>query len=302
MRGVRRLKKIIKRHSVWINKNWGNRGLSEESLLNDLASTGLKKGDHVMIHSSLSSIGVVNQGANTVIRALKKYITKDGQIVMPAFIGSNMLNYIENYQIWDAKSSPSYNGKITECFRKSEEVIRSLHPTHSLSAWGNRAHEFVSGHENGITPFDEKTPYRKLITNNYKILFIGLDLFSMTLCRAGDDYVDNYPVNPYLDKIYEVPIKDFNGRKLIVKTKCHNPIMSERRRNMFLFPLLKDKMHIGRLGRAHTILLEAKDVINAQEELTRSGKTVYGTPEDFLNFDDMIESYNNFIKKSLKTV
>ena len=78
--------------------------------------------------------------------------------------------------------------------------------------------------------------------------------------------------------------------------------MSERRRNMFLFPLLKDKMHIGRLGRAHTILLEAKDVINAQEELTRSGKTVYGTPEDFLNFDDMIESYNNFIKKSLKTV
>ena len=45
---------------------------SFEILVKDLNSIGIKKGDTVMVHSSLSSMGNVDGGAETVIEALKE--------------------------------------------------------------------------------------------------------------------------------------------------------------------------------------------------------------------------------------
>lgn len=296
MPSLKRINKIKKRISIIIQKNLLNDVIKENDLLNDLETSGLEKGDIVMVHSSLSRIGILSDGANTVVNSLKNYIGKEGLLVMPSFIGSSMLNYLDNYLIWDVNNSPSYNGAITELFRKSEGAVRSLHPTHSLVAWGKNAHDFCAGHEKSQTPFDKYSPYRKLIEENFNIFFIGLDLFSMTLCRGGDDFIENYPDNPYLDKIFKVPILDYNGNEIIVSTKCHAPAMSERRRNMFLFPLLKEKIQVGKFGRTHTLLVNATDVINAQKELARNGKTVYGSPEDFKSFCSIIEDFKAFIR------
>jgi aminoglycoside 3-N-acetyltransferase len=298
---IKQLEKKKKKFNIWLSKNVLKNMSTTQQLVKDLNTSRLKEGDKVMVHSSLSSIGVLENGAQSVVDALKTVITKSGLLVMPTFIGFSMYDYLENYKIWDVSKSRSYTGAITECFRKNDNVIRSLHPTHSLSAWGSGAEEFVTGHEKSITPFDEESPYRKLIDQNFKILFIGLDLFSMTLCRAGDDYIENYPENPYLDKTYELPIIDYSGHKIKIKTKCHNPEISKRRRNMLLFPYLKEKIIVGKFGETHTLLVNAMDVIQIQKDLALSNKSVYGSPDELKNIDEIQNDFKNYIKKGGRT-
>ncbi len=60
----------------------------------------------------------------------------------------------------------------------------------------------------------DKGVNKKIIDQNFKILFIGLDMFSMTICRAGDDLIENYPVNPYTVETFEIEIIDSEGNIL----------------------------------------------------------------------------------------
>ena len=59
--------------------------LSQKDIENGLREVGLSSGMMVEVHSSLSSFGHVQGGADTVIRALQNAVGEDGAIVMPAF-------------------------------------------------------------------------------------------------------------------------------------------------------------------------------------------------------------------------
>ena len=60
-----------------------------DTIYNDLLNLGVKLGDILLVHSSLSSIGWVCGGASAVIMALQKVISDDGTIVMPTHSGGN---------------------------------------------------------------------------------------------------------------------------------------------------------------------------------------------------------------------
>ena len=64
---------------------------SFEILCKDFVSIGIKKGDTVMVHSSLSSMGNVEGGAQTVIEALKEVVGVEGTLLFPAFTFSTSL-------------------------------------------------------------------------------------------------------------------------------------------------------------------------------------------------------------------
>ena len=277
----RKVKKFKKKIAIFFVKKIFHSDITENKLIRLFSNTGIKPGDQVMVHSSLSSMGVLRNDSSTFISAIKKYITNKGLIVMPTFSQVRMYEYVKSNECFDVNKSPSLTGKLTEEFRKSEGVVRSLHPTHSLSVWGKNAKQFVSGHEKCITPFNELSPYKKIIDENFKILFIGIDMFSMTICRAGDDMIDNYPVNPYLDQVFEINITDYSGKKLVMQTKVHDPQISARRRNMKIFPYLKEYIFFGKLAKAKTMMIHAKDVYNVQKDLAKRGiSTYYDKPVD----------------------
>src|SRR6266571_3397586 len=48
-------------------------------------------------------------------------------------------------------------------FRRGPEVVRSLHPTHSVAVSGNKADAIVAGHHAAETPCGRPTPYGKLL-------------------------------------------------------------------------------------------------------------------------------------------
>jgi aminoglycoside N3'-acetyltransferase len=59
--------------------------LSQKEIENGLREAGLKSGMMVEVHSSLSSFGHVQGGADAVIKALQDVVGENGTIVMPAF-------------------------------------------------------------------------------------------------------------------------------------------------------------------------------------------------------------------------
>ena len=263
------LKKSRKEFRFYINKYLKN-SISASSLYEDLMGCGIKPGDKIVLNSSLSAIGHVDGGAETVLDVLMNYITPEGLLVMPSYPHRGMFNYLENYSVFDVRNTPSQNGIITEIFRKRKDVYRSIHPTHPLCFWGKESDYFAEGHEKSISPYDSKSPYKKLLDVNVKNFCIGVDFEHMIMIRVIDDLYEDYPVPMYFEnKSYSIPVIGKNGEEIMVETKCHDPKKSAVRHNMNLFEYMKNDLLVSRFGNAKTITLSSKKMFKHQIELSQ---------------------------------
>jgi aminoglycoside N3'-acetyltransferase len=118
---------------------------TRESLATDAARLGIEAGDTIFVHSSLKSIGPVNDGASSVVGALEDVLGQEGLLLMPSF---NLLpkGGEARAQNWDRNTTPSSVGWITEFFRTMPGTVRSDHYSHSVAARGINAKAFVSDH------------------------------------------------------------------------------------------------------------------------------------------------------------
>jgi len=163
---------------------------TKEEMARDLERTGLRKGDTVLVHSSLSRIGYVPGGAETVIDALLEAVGDAGTIVVPTLTG-HMSDSPENPPAFSS-DKPSWTGTIPEVLRKREGACRSNHPTHSVAAIGNLARKMTEGHEDAMTPCGRDTPYLKIAEAHGKILFLGATLNSNTTFHSIEELAKLY--------------------------------------------------------------------------------------------------------------
>lgn len=174
--------------------------LTAEDLARGFGDSGLESGDVVLVHSSLSSLGWVEGGADAVIDALLYVVGPRGTVVFPTLTGSPQ-DSADNPPIFHAASTICWTGTIPETARKREDFMRSLHPTHSVIASGEMARWITSGHELVRTPCGYGSPYDKLADVGGKILIIGATQsvntsFHMAEEMAGVPYVlQNEPIN-----------------------------------------------------------------------------------------------------------
>ena len=88
--------------------------VKKQDIVTALKQIGVKRGDILLVHSSLKSFGMdVEGGAETVISALKETLTQEGTLVMPTF---SQKNFQTVYKDWSLER-PSDTGYITEFFR-----------------------------------------------------------------------------------------------------------------------------------------------------------------------------------------
>ncbi|NHJ88032.1 MAG: AAC(3) family N-acetyltransferase [Asgard group archaeon] len=163
--------------------------ITMKSLIQDLLNIGLKKGDTVIVHSSMSKIGWIAGGPETVVDALMEVITPEGTIAMPTMSTGNTDPKCWNYppvpqEWWEIirKESTPYRseitptrgmGRIPEVFRIYHGVLRSNHPIASFAAWGKYAKKITEEHDLAVE-FGKKTPLGKLYELNAKILLLGV--------------------------------------------------------------------------------------------------------------------------------
>ncbi len=160
-------------------------------LANDLrTSCGVEAGDTLIVHSSLSSIGRVEGGAATVIRALIQVIGPSGTLLMPAFSDPRPDG------LFHMASTPGRTGLISETLRTWPGSIRSRHPTHSVVANGRRACEYTREHER-TGPLGAGSPFHRAALAGAKVLLIGCDLTTCSLVHVAESLVRV----PYLGKV-----------------------------------------------------------------------------------------------------
>ena len=137
---------------------------------NDLISLGLGKGDSVLIHSSFKSMGEVDGGIQTLVDAILDCIGSTGTLLAPTL----SYEYVpQTNPIYNHVDTPSCVGAVSEFIRSMDGAKRSIHPTHSCAAIGDKRDFFVCGHENDFTPVGENSPFAKLPLVGGKVLMLG---------------------------------------------------------------------------------------------------------------------------------
>lgn len=177
-----------------------NRQISKENLIENLRTMGLKESDSLMVHSSMKSIGPVEGGADTVVDAFMEYLSK-GLLMMPTHTWAQMS---AEYNIFDPENEPACVGIIPNIFFKRPGVVRSLHPTHSIAAYGAGAADYVKGEENCATPCTPGGCWDRLESINTKILLIGVNHVKNTYIHAVEEVLgvpERFTAEPTLFKI-----------------------------------------------------------------------------------------------------
>lgn len=161
---------------------------TQRSLISDLVSLGLRSGDVVLVHSSMSALGWTVGGPHAVVEALRQAVGTNGTIVMPT--QSAQLSDPADWQNppvpehwvpiirsemppYDPYATPTREmGQIVECFRQYRDTIRSNHPLYSFAANGALAATIVADHglEDG---FGDGSPLAKMYDADAKVLFLG---------------------------------------------------------------------------------------------------------------------------------
>jgi aminoglycoside 3-N-acetyltransferase len=157
--------------------------------------------DIVLLHSSLSSIERMEGGADAVIEAFIETLGTDGTLVMPAFSDDISTPF-------DPEVTPSDTGIITEKFRNVKGVIRSLHPTHSVCAYGKFAAEITENHDKAPTPCGKGTPFDKICNSKGKIVLLGVDMNRNTILHAAEDIAEM----PYLIRNFNLPAPTYSPK------------------------------------------------------------------------------------------
>jgi aminoglycoside 3-N-acetyltransferase len=151
----------------------------------DLRGLGIKPTDTLLVHSSYKSLGLTQGGPTDAVQALQAAVA-EGTLLLPA------LSYeavTAASPVFSANDTPCCVGIIPETFRNSPDVVRSVHPTHSVCAWGRLADTLTRRHHQDRTPVGQGSPFRLMLDHNAKILMLGCGLQPNTFMHGVEEAV-----------------------------------------------------------------------------------------------------------------
>ncbi|MFK0155678.1 aminoglycoside N(3)-acetyltransferase [Streptomyces sp. NPDC090493] len=162
--------------------------VTRDTLAQQLRLLGVKSGETLLAHTSLSSLGWVNGGAVAVVQALLDALGQDGTLVVPTQTGD-----LSDPVVWrnppvpeewwetiratmppyDPRTTPARGvGVIPETVRTWPGALRSAHPQTSFAAVGPRAAEILDGHAPDCR-LGERSPLARLEKLDARVLMLG---------------------------------------------------------------------------------------------------------------------------------
>lgn len=239
--------------------------LNHIELVEGFRALGIKSGETTLVHSSLSSLGHVNGGPSTVIKALLDTVGLDGTVAVPTLTGK-ITDGVNEPPTFNVRATPCWTGKIPETLRTRPDARRSLHPTHSVAAVGAQSDAFVTGHETGSSPCDENSPYYKTCTWGGSIVLIGVDQNSNTTIHCCEE-VAQVPYHLQPDVI-DIPMTDYHGSTVVIRNRLHRWDKPPTDFNLFE-PVLIDKKILTavRIGNAVVRRLKANEMFEVMVDI-----------------------------------
>lgn len=192
--------------------------MKKVELIEEFKKIGLCEGMEIEVHSSLSSFGYIEGGAETVIEALMECVTERGSIFMPSLCFGPELELTEEdismgitakIKKLPENEPRTAMGIIADTFRQRTDVITG-NGVIRTSGWGLHADEAAKG---GLD---------YVIHNGGKALLLGVDIYKLTAMHYVEDVLPKeigdifapteevykkYPTDEWLVECGEPPIK-----------------------------------------------------------------------------------------------
>ena len=263
--------------------------LTRRNISDALRTLGLRQGAVVFMHSSLSSLGAVDGGADTVVDAVLDVLGPDGTLAVPTFCSINR----RRGQTYDPDTTPSEVGQITNTLRRRPGAFRSPHIWQSMSAVGRRAEEMMSVHRPVAWAADG--PFWKLYEWDAYIMLLGVPYFRSTFWHLIEQMV-----HPAYGRWRESTgrIRNPDGSESPLKEITFGP----RSGHVHDFNKLGSRMEarglvrVGAVGNAMARLYRARDALDTGVAEYRKDPNLFvQTGEGFTQLPDgvIVGEYNN---------
>jgi aminoglycoside 3-N-acetyltransferase len=196
-------------------------------------NANIKQDDTVFLRITYSIANTFEGGAIELVRFLKNYFGLNGNIVLSSYtFDKSPLMYLSENPLFDVNKSRGKLSFFNEIFRTSEGVLRSIHPTHSVCAFGVNADFIVKDHHTHQFCYHDKSPFARLYELSAKEVFIGVRPLSLS-----NHYIEQFfPLSKYLYQELNQPI--------MCRLKINNQIINKKFQVMDQFRSFTDNYDV----------------------------------------------------------
>ena len=236
--------------------------VGRRQIADGLRQMGLRSGDGTVVHSSLSSMGRVEGGAQAVVEAFLEVLGPQGILMVPTFTHSGT-------EYFDPVQSPSKNGAITEAARHYPGARRSLHPTHAVTVIGPEADALIRDDlERG--PLGRDCALDRLAKKGGWILLLGVSHQVNSTIHVGEDYAgdpDRHKRwNPDNPKRVILNHPETGETEVLITSMMGGTVAFEKMEGALR---ARGQIADGRIGAARCQLMRGQHVIDATADILR---------------------------------
>lgn len=254
-----------------------------EAYLRQLRGIGVQPGSTLMVHSSWLPHSGFRGKPVELVEALKRAVGEQGLLVMTSMPYHNMSSaeWLAKGKPMNVRRSPSMMGLVSEAFRRSPGVVRSLSATHPLLAWGAEAESFLAGHDATDKPFGIASPFARLEVRDALLLGHDAPFSTFTYTHHVEDRLaDTLAVPLYEPELRRGKVIDAEGRELeqavYVLSAEANRLRREERLVAFL--VAEAMLHHVRIGNTRLTWIRAADLMAGARRLAASGPHFFDRP------------------------
>jgi len=171
----------------------------------------------LVVHSAIANLSHNGYRAEAMIEAFLDYLD-DGALIMPTMTWRTVT---PERPLWDELATPSHTGALTEIFRTRYATARSIHPTHSVAAYGPQAQILLARHHLDDTPVSANSPYGLMHDLSAYVLLLGVGLESCTAIHLAEETIAPEIYLRPADQAELYECRDRHGLVHQVRTRRH---------------------------------------------------------------------------------
>jgi aminoglycoside 3-N-acetyltransferase len=252
-----------------------------EELVAELAGRLPSDFEILMVHSSFDGFLPMYKGtAKELVGALIDFCGPQRTLVMPSFVmGGRSYDAAEYFRSrpFDVRRTPSEMGLVAEIFRRTPNVLRSLHPTCGVCALGPRVKELTTGHHLSETGLSPDSPFGVMTRRKTAILGLGVEYYRCLthVHTVGHQMGDAFPVK-FSTPTTQVTLIDYDGSRY--EYTLGLPDRTKKLDLTILWSVLsKDELREWRFHGVPIFVVPQAGVLTERLiEAARRGITVYG--------------------------
>lgn len=243
-----------------------------EEMCARLEDLGVSRGKALIVQSNLNALTTFRGRHDQIIEGLKELVGNEGTICMPTYpkgFGK------QEKLFFDVQNTPSAAGLLTELFRRHPGVIRSLQPTHTISAIGPLARFFTEDHHLSPYPCGEKSAWTRIAWVDGLLVGLGLPAGYTTVWHAVEAALGSaFPLNVYLPEKRTFIVRDYSGNSLTVPVWVRRSDLRAEP-SKFLDELPEEANKFCLFHGVPLFVIKARPFLDTMKEFALNGRTMY---------------------------